>query len=171
MTAPESQATPEGQAAPERINPYGAVPMGDDPLRLPHAMIDKMVAHALEDSAVGESGIECCGIIASKDGRAVEIFRARNEEESPYRYTIHRSDMQTIDDAIGANGWDYRVIYHSHLNTPAQPSPTDVRRALPHGFYPELYYVLVSLMDEAPSVRAFRIIGNDVIEQPLMIEG
>jgi len=160
----------ESQAAPERINPYGDVPMGDEPLRLPQDMINAMIAHAREDAAVGEAGMECCGIIASKERRAVHLFRARNGEESPYRYTIHKDDIQQIDDKIGANGWEYRVIYHSHLGSPAQPSPTDVRRALPHEFYPDLYYVLVSLMDEPPSVRAFRIIGKDVIEQPLVIE-
>jgi proteasome lid subunit RPN8/RPN11 len=145
--------------------------MGDETLRLPREMIDAMVAHAREDAAIGDSGYECCGIIASDHGRAVRLFRARNSEESPYRYTIHKDDMQAIDDAIGENGWDYRAIYHSHLGTPAQPSPTDVRRALPSEFYPQLYYVLVSLMEEPPSVRAFRIIGKDVIEQPLEIDG
>jgi proteasome lid subunit RPN8/RPN11 len=150
---------------------YEPVPMGDEPLLLPQWMIDKMIAHAREEAAAGESGMECCGIIASKDRRAVHIFRARNGEESPFRYTIHKDDIQKIDDEIGANGWEYRVVYHSHLGSPAQPSPTDVRRALPHEFYPDLYYVLVSLAIEPPSVRAFRIIGTDVTEQPLTIEG
>lgn len=168
MTQPESQPTPE------RVNPYGDVPMGDDPLQLPQRMIDNMIAHAREDARAGKDGRECCGIIASKDGVAIGLFRLRNSEEEeywPYRFTIHKDDMRLIDEAVGANGWDYRVIYHSHLGTPAQPSPTDVLRALPSEHYPELYYVLVSLMDETPSVRAFRIIGKDVIEQPLVIEG
>jgi proteasome lid subunit RPN8/RPN11 len=52
-----------------------------------------------------------------------------------------------------ANGEDLVAIYHSHPATQAYPSPTD--RAESH--YPEAIYLLVSLRDAAPDVRAFRI--------------
>jgi proteasome lid subunit RPN8/RPN11 len=52
-----------------------------------------------------------------------------------------------------ANGEELLAIYHSHPATQAYPSPTD--RAESH--YPEAIYVLVSLRDGAPDVRAFQI--------------
>ena len=50
------------------------------------------------------------------------------------------------------------------LASEAYPSATDVRLA----FWPEAYYVLVSLMDrESPVVRAFRIEDGRVREEEL----
>ncbi len=50
----------------------------------------------------------------------------------------------------------------------AYPSATDVRLA----FWPETYYVLVSLMDrENPVVRAFRIEDGRVSEEELRPSG
>ena len=50
------------------------------------------------------------------------------------------------------------VIYHSHTMSEARPSPTDLNIArLHHGPNPWPYWVLVSLKDPEPSVRAWRI--------------
>ena len=46
----------------------------------------------------------------------------------------------------------------------AHPSPTDIKLA----FWPDAYYVLVSLQDtERPVVRAFRILDGAVSEEEL----
>jgi proteasome lid subunit RPN8/RPN11 len=60
---------------------------------------------------------------------------------------------------------DFLVIYHSHTHTEAYPSPTDVRLAA----WPDAYYVLVSLAEEPPPVRAFRIVEGAVTEAPIEI--
>ena len=72
----------------------------------------------------------------------------------------------TIDDA-GEVIWG---IVHSHVRSPARPSPTDVALA----FYPDALYVLVSLADDqvdpatgAESVRAWRIVDGAVFEVAL----
>jgi len=53
------------------------------------------------------------------------------------------------------------------LASAAYPSPTDVRLA----FWPEAYYVLVSLEDPAhPAVRAFRIQDGAVSEEEIRAE-
>ena len=59
-----------------------------------------------------------------------------------------------IDDVDG----DLLVIYHSHVASEARPSPTDLNIARLHKGATEWpYWVLVSLADEPPSVRAWRI--------------
>ncbi len=128
-------------------------------LALPKKFIDEMIGHARE-----EAPNECCGIIAVQDGRAVKLFRARNAEASPYRYNVDPQDLFRIYRECEENDWEFLVIYHSHTASEAYPSPTDVRLA----FWPDAYYVLVSLQDpEKPVVRAFRIVDGAVSEEKL----
>jgi len=129
-------------------------------LELPKSFIEEIIAHARE-----EAPNECCGIIAAKDGRAVKLFRARNAEASPYRYSVDPKDLFRIYRECEENGWEFLAIYHSHTASEAYPSPTDVRLA----FWPEAYYILVSLQDAAnPVVRAFRILDGAVSEEELL---
>ena len=128
-------------------------------LSLPLAFVDEMVKHAQEDAPN-----ECCGIIAGEDGRAVKLFRAKNAEASPYRYNVEPKDLFRIFRECDGNDWDFLAIYHSHTASEAYPSPTDVRLA----FWPEAYYVLVSLQDAAnPVVRAFRILDGVISEEEI----
>ena len=137
-------------------------------LRLPKAMRDEMIAQAIE-----ELPNECCGIILGRDGAAVELRRTRNAEASPFRYVIDPRDLLKAEQDADDNGWAVHVIYHSHVASEAYPSPTDVRLSQwpgdpPSDLYPDAYYVLVSLKDrDNPSVRAYRINGGVVTEEPL----
>ena len=128
-------------------------------LTLPQKFVDVMIGHARE-----EAPDECCGIIAGQDGRAVKLFRAKNSEASPYRYNVDPQDLFRIYRECDGNGWEFLAIYHSHTASEAFPSPTDIRLA----FWPETFYVLVSLQDsENPAVRAFRIVDGAVDEEEL----
>ena len=127
-------------------------------LVLDPSYIDEMIAHARADAPN-----ECCGIIAGKDGLPMRLYRALNAEASPYRYSVDAKDLLRIHRDADSNGWDFLVIYHSHTRTEAYPSPTDVRLAT----WPDAYYVLVSLMEEAPVVRAFRIEDGAITEEPI----
>lgn len=128
-------------------------------ISLPQSFIDEIIAHAQEDAPN-----ECCGIIAGEDGRAVKLFRAKNAEASPYRYSVEPKDLFRIYRECDENGWSFLAIYHSHTASEAYPSPTDVRLA----FWPEAYYLLVSLQDAAkPVVRVFRILDGAVSEEEI----
>jgi len=120
-----------------------------DHLELPAALRDEIVSHAR-----AESPREACGLVAGRDGRATRVIRCVNAHPAAVtRYTIDpREQLRAFRD-MEANGEDLVAIYHSHPATQAYPSPTD--RAESH--YPEAIYVLVSLRDAAPDVRAFRI--------------
>ncbi len=128
-------------------------------LTLPQEFVAEMIAHAREDAPN-----ECCGIIAGQDGRAVRLFRAKNAEASPYRYSVDPQDLFRIHRECEQNGWEFLAIYHSHTASEAHPSATDIRLA----FWPETFYVLVSLMNpDEPAVRAFRIVDGQVNEEEL----
>jgi len=128
-------------------------------LTLTQQIIDEIV-----DQAQAEAPNECCGIIAGKDGRATKLFKARNAEASPYRYSVDAQDLFKIYRECEASDWEFLVIYHSHTASEAYPSPTDVRLA----FWPEAHYVLISLEDaEKPVVRSFRILDSAVSEEEI----
>ena len=131
-------------------------------LSIERSYVDEIIAHAREDTPN-----ECCGIIAGRDGRAEQLYRAINAEASPYRYNVDPKDLLRIYRDIDGNGWDVLAIYHSHTHTEAYPSPTDVRLAA----WPEAHYVIVSLQDDAnPVLRAFRIQDGQVSEEELVVE-
>ncbi len=130
-------------------------------LILEQLYIDEMIAHAREDAPN-----ECCGIIAGLEGRAQKLYRAINAEASPYRYEVDRDDLYRIYKDTDEQGWEFFIIYHSHTHTEAYPSPTDVRLA--RG-YPDAYYVLVSLMEETPAVRSYRIVDGKITEEPIEV--
>ncbi|MCH8816098.1 MAG: M67 family metallopeptidase [Chloroflexi bacterium] len=128
-------------------------------LNLDRSYVDEIIAHAREDNPN-----ECCGIIAGTDGHAAKLYRAVNSEASPYRYNVDPKDLLRIYRDLDDRGWDVLAIYHSHTHTEAYPSPTDVSLAA----WPEAYYLIVSLQDEAnPVLRAFRIQDGQVSEEEL----
>ena len=131
-------------------------------------LYDAMVAHAL-----AEAPNECCGIVASVDGEAVEVFAARNEAASPLRYLMDGADQLRIQEEIDARGWDYGAIYHSHTRSAPLPSQTDINMAFVHGvgpLWPGTIYIIVGVAGEEPVVRAFRIESDTPEEVELSVE-
>ncbi len=127
-------------------------------MRIPRQLYDAMIAHAQADAPN-----ECCGMIASRDGQAVEVYRAENAAASPLRYEIDGAEQYRIQMAIDDAGLDLGAIYHSHTRSAPYPSQTDINLA----FYPDAVYIIVGLAGEEPEVRAYRIRGGQVTESEL----
>jgi [CysO sulfur-carrier protein]-S-L-cysteine hydrolase len=132
-------------------------------VQIARAMVDEMFAHALE-----EWPNECCGVVATEDGRATEVFRAVNAAPKPqYGYEIMGPDLYRIWQQIEAKGWDIGAVYHSHPKSPPKPSQTDINLA---DQWPDAVYLIVSLEDRAqPELGAFRIVDREVDEVELSI--
>ena len=145
---------------------------GPASVALPRAIADAIVAQAR-----AEYPNEACGVIAGTadpgaGGAPLRYEVCRNAAASPYRYLIHPDDsfrvLVAIDDADEAV-WG---IVHSHVRSPAVPSPTDTGLAQ----FPEALYLLVSLADDqadpatgAPSLRAWRIVDEAMFEVGLEV--
>ncbi|MXX46962.1 MAG: M67 family metallopeptidase [Chloroflexi bacterium] len=126
-------------------------------LKLPQVLIDEMIAHSREDLPN-----ECCGIIGRAAAGALTLWRATNDQASPWRFNIPPQQLLHLYNAIEDVDGDLLVIYHSHVASEARPSPTDLNIARLHKGATEWpYWVLVSLADEPPSVRAWRIDDGD----------
>ncbi len=124
-------------------------------------LYDEMVQHALEDAPN-----ECCGMISSRDGEAVGIYRANNAAASPLRYEIDGAEQYRIQMQIDDADLDLGAIYHSHTRSEPVPSQTDINLA----FYPESLYVIVGVAGDEPDVRAFTIRDGKVGEAELVVE-
>ena len=126
-------------------------------------MIDEIVAHSRQ-----EAPNECCGMIGGRDGEAATLYRARNADASPLRYTVHPQDQFRIMQEIEERGEQLEAIYHSHTGSGAYPSQTDINLA--EG-WPDPLYVICSVTDpEAPEVRAFEIRDGSVEEAALDVD-
>ena len=133
---------------------------------------DALVAHAR-----AEYPNEACGLIAGTGpagdgGRATAWHATRNRAASPLRYEVHPDDLLRVSVAIDDADEVIWGIAHSHVRSPARPSPTDVGLA----FYPDALYVIVSLADAeadpatgAERVQAWRIVDGRVFEVELEI--
>jgi [CysO sulfur-carrier protein]-S-L-cysteine hydrolase len=106
-------------------------------------------------------------MIASRDGEAVAVHRARNTAASALRYEMDGMEQYKIQSAIEDAGHELGAIYHSHTRTPPFPSQTDINLA----FYPEALYVIVGLAGSEPDVRAYSIVDGRVSERELEILG
>ena len=122
---------------------------------------DEMVAHARE-----EAPRECCGLLVGAKGRVTRLYRTRNADNSPYRYNMDPRELLGIVRQLDDKGWEILAIYHSHPDSEAYPSPTDVSLA----YWPEALYIIVSLKEwTQPAVRAFRITEGKVREEEVRI--
>jgi proteasome lid subunit RPN8/RPN11 len=120
-----------------------------DRLELPDKLRDEIVRHAR-----AEAPKEACGLVAGRAGRPTRVIRCANAHPAPVtRYAIDPREQLRAFREMEANGEELFAIYHSHPATQPYPSPTD--RAEAH--YPEALYVLVSLRDVSPEMRAFRV--------------
>lgn len=134
-------------------------------IRIGQKYVDAMVAHAREDAPV-----ECCGLIAARDGRVAALYRARNMEASPYRFRVDPLETKRLCEAMEDEGLELAGFYHSHTGSEAVPSPTDVRMMGPL-FGPPYVHFVVGLKDPArPEVRAWFIADGDRSEQSFDVE-
>ncbi len=129
-------------------------------MRVPEALYDEMVAHALADAPD-----ECCGIIGSRDGEAVVLHRATNVHHSPLRYEIGSDELFRISMALDDDDLEVGVIYHSHTRSDPYPSQTDVNLAT----YPDAVYVIVGVAGPEPIVRAYHIRKGEITDADLHV--
>jgi proteasome lid subunit RPN8/RPN11 len=131
-------------------------------MRINRELLEDMVAHARE-----EAPNECCGMVASRDGEAVEVHRATNVEASPLRFVIDSREQLQLLNRIEDAGLDMGAIYHSHTRTAPAPSQTDITFA--QG-WPGVVWIIVGLKNSEPDVRAWLINGSEVSEAELDVE-
>ena len=134
-------------------------------LRLSVSQHERIVGHCyagLPDEACGLLAGPVTGPLDAREatGAVSDVYPAVNADASARTYTVDGRDYLRASRDAEARGDEIIGVWHSHTHTDPYPSPTDVRSAVD----PMWVYVIVSLRDESPMLRAYRI-RDDVIAE------
>lgn len=132
-----------------------------DILRLSPAQYEVIIEHAR--SCEPE---EACGILGGYDGSVEQVYLMENAEHSDSFYMMDSREQFRVFDEIEKEGLELVGIFHSHPHSPPYPSAQDLELA----FYPDAFYMIVSLMGDVPETRVFRIVQKQVAEVELVLE-
>ncbi len=116
------------------------------------AALEKMVEHCRRDYPN-----EACGYLTGREGTAVKTLPMTNVHASPTSYELDGTEQAAVQKQMRAEGLEHVAIYHSHVATQAYPSRRDIDRATAIQDFFDGYYVLVTLKDPTPGVRAFKV--------------
>lgn len=132
-----------------------------DNLRLSTGQLESIVEHSRANQPE-----EACGILAGdSDGMVRKVYLMENIEHSRSLYMMDAREQFQVFDEIDNNGLELVGIFHSHPHSEPLPSARDCKLA----FYPDSVYLIVSLMNEKPESRAFRIVDMQVEEVEIVI--
>jgi proteasome lid subunit RPN8/RPN11 len=122
-----------------------------------------MLAHALEGLP-----LEACGLFSGDAGGTVRRFYpCENAAASSTVYTVAPRDHLRADRHAESEDSTIIGVMHSHTHTDAYPSPTDVASAPD----PDWHYVIVSLREDEPMLRSYRIVEGKITEERVVVTG
>lgn len=129
-------------------------------LAVPQVILTQIIAHARQ-----EAPKEACGLISGQNGQAVKVYPITNADQSNTTYLMEPKEQFAAFKDMRQQGTELLAIYHSHPATEAYPSATDKKLA----FYPDAFYIIISLASKQPVVKAFTIKEGEVKEQPISV--
>ena len=119
-------------------------------------VVPAKIRRGLVEHARAEQPNEACGLLLLRDGVAVEYRPGRNALASPYRFQLEPGDP--ADFFAEDEGFEL-AVFHSHPETEAKPSRTDIANI---GLWEGRPYLILSLARD--ELRAWRIEDGGVSE-------
>ena len=135
--------------------------MAADPLIIPSNIFQDMLAHCRAGCPN-----EACGILAGKGNEISKIYKLTNIEKSPVSYFMDSKEQFEVMKDMRDNNLSMLAIFHSHPSSGAYPSAKDVSLA----FYDDCVYIIVSLIEKEPVVKAFSIKEGSIEEISLTVK-
>jgi proteasome lid subunit RPN8/RPN11 len=129
-------------------------------LTIPKSVLDGMIAWAIEGKP-----FEACGYLGARDGGVVRMFPMKNADQSTEHFSFDPAEQFETVRAMRAEGLTTAAVFHSHPNTPARMSEEDIRLARD----PNICYIIVSLADREPIVKAFRLRESKVVPEDIVL--
>ena len=139
-------------------------PFSAPTLRLTVDQYRTLVGHCYDPD-----GHEACGLLGGpmRNGEPTgvigRVYPCRNTDASALSFTVDGRDYLRASRDVETRGEEIVGVWHSHTHSDPYPSPTDIDRAAD----PAWLYVIVSLRDGAPTLRAYRIRSGAVAEVPV----
>ena len=132
--------------------------------------ISRAIVDQILQQSRNEYPDEACGVILGPIGAGtpVRLKPMINAAHSPTFYEFDPKDLLALYREVDDKDEEIVVIYHSHTETEAYPSRTDIAYA----GEPGAHYVLVSTREEiapATEFRSYRILDGIVTEEPVTI--
>ncbi len=153
-----------------QVKPLLTVETAPTQLGLP-AALRQQLSHLVEASYP----FEACGLLVGRVGDTridtVRICPARNlnRERPEDRYLLDPQDFLAADQAARAQGLEIVGFWHSHPNSPARPSQTDLESA-----WEGYSYLIISVTgaggdgaEGAGAFRSWRLIDNRFLEEAI----
>lgn len=159
---------PKRRRSPIGVSGGGSAPYRAGVLQLTAEVHTAMLAHALDGLPD-----EACGLMVGRldagdaPARCDTFEPCANVAASSRIYSIGPKDFMRIERAADDAGADIVGVMHSHTHTEPYPSVTDVQQAPD----PAWHYVIVSLRDELPMLRSYRIVDGGIAEEPVVVVG
>ena len=130
------------------------------PLVFPAAAYAEMIGHLYDGYP-----LEACGLLIGRGLRVHRFVPSANLAASARVYTIDPVTHLRAERQAESEGLEVIGVVHSHTHSEPYPSPTDVAQAPEPGWH----YVIVSFKREAPECRSYRIVAEQISEEPIGI--
>ncbi|MDW7673861.1 MAG: M67 family metallopeptidase [Bacillota bacterium] len=121
--------------------------------------------------AIREQPNECCGMLGGLFGandviEVTAVYPMTNADQSPDHFSLIPEEQFKVVKEIRKNGWKLVGNYHSHMKSPARPSPEDIRLAYDANI---LYFIISIEKQGIPVLKAYKIVNSVYSEVPLEI--
>jgi len=110
---------------------------------------------------------EICGLISKTSDNKMKLLPISNTAKEPSHF-FEMDPAETIQamKTMREENSELFAIYHSHPDTPAYPSKTDIERA----GYPNAVYLIISLNTKGVlELKGFKIVKNTVSQLDLAV--
>lgn len=128
-------------------------------IKIPQHIVDAIIKQAKD-----ELPNEACGLLTGLDGIVQKQYALTNIDRSPEHFSFDPQEQFKVLKDARSKGQKIVANYHSHPASPARPSDEDKRLA----FDPNIVYIIVSLAEETPDIKAFSLV--DCCMQPYEIQ-
>lgn len=127
--------------------------------------IPKKIYDAMIQQAVDELPDETCGYLAGIEDGIFDRIPMTNMDHSPEHFSFAPAEQFAALKRARGKGMALKAVYHSHPSTPARLSEEDLRLLND----PSMIYIIVSLADAEPRIKAYRVVDKVVTEVPIQI--
>ncbi|MGA1031292.1 MAG: Mov34/MPN/PAD-1 family protein [Ilumatobacteraceae bacterium] len=125
-------------------------------------VITDAIEQQIADHARACKPHEMCGLLVGAPGgdEVLEFHPCRNAAASAIVYTLDPKDYMKVEQSADDRGLVVIGVVHSHTQTEAYPSATDVAQAPD----PDWNYAIMSLKYDPPRLRNYRIVVGEISE-------